>query len=181
MKVNQVNVPLRESLTESLQEVAENVRAHYAAMSDAEFIARTNDAWSPAENLDHLIKSNKPLVRAFQMPRVALHARFGTAQNPSRDLASVRAQYDAVLAGGAVAAGNYLPTPPPADAREHQRALLAEWEKCARELTDAVKTWSDRDLDQSILPHPLLGNLTMREMIFFTLYHNTRHISAGGD
>jgi hypothetical protein len=41
--------------------------------------------------------------------------------------------------------------------------------------------WSEAELDRYTLPHPLLGDLTMREMLCFTLYHNQRHISDGGD
>jgi hypothetical protein len=30
-------------------------------------------------------------------------------------------------------------------------------------------------LDLLILPHPLLGKLTLREMLYFTLYHVEHH------
>jgi hypothetical protein len=28
------------------------------------------------------------------------------------------------------------------------------------------------------LPHPLLGKLTVREMLFFTLYHQRHHVAV---
>ena len=31
------------------------------------------------------------------------------------------------------------------------------------------------DLDAVLLPHPLLGKLTVREMLFFTVYHVQHH------
>jgi len=36
-------------------------------------------------------------------------------------------------------------------------------------------------VDQYQLPHPVLGKLTIREMLFFTIYHNLRHASQAGD
>jgi hypothetical protein len=38
--------------------------------------------------------------------------------------------------------------------------------------------WSERQLDRIRLPHPVLGKLSVREMLFFTLYHNQHHIEA---
>jgi uncharacterized damage-inducible protein DinB len=31
-------------------------------------------------------------------------------------------------------------------------------------------------LDRLRLPHPALGKLTVREMLFFTIYHNIHHV-----
>jgi len=35
--------------------------------------------------------------------------------------------------------------------------------------------YSEQDLDELILPHPLLGKLTLREMMYFTMYHVLHH------
>lgn len=42
----------------------------------------------------------------------------------------------------------------------------------------ALEGWSERDLDRIRMPHPILGMLTTREMLFFTLYHNRHHVEA---
>ena len=33
-----------------------------------------------------------------------------------------------------------------------------------------------KDLDVYILPHPLLGKVTLREMLYFTIHHNEHHL-----
>ena len=38
-----------------------------------------------------------------------------------------------------------------------------------------IDSFSEKDLDNYILPHPLLGKLTIREMLFFTIYHVQHH------
>jgi len=42
---------------------------------------------------------------------------------------------------------------------------------------------SEAALDKYILPHPLLGKLTLREMLYFTAYHVAHHkqlVEKGG-
>lgn len=41
----------------------------------------------------------------------------------------------------------------------------------------ALGKWSDKALDSYLLPHPLLGKMTVREILFFTLYHNLHHVN----
>jgi hypothetical protein len=63
-------------------------------------------------------------------------------------------------------------------APERRTALLARWERVNARLREALEGWSERDLDRILLPHPLLGKLTTREMLFFTLYHDRHHVEA---
>ena len=42
-------------------------------------------------------------------------------------------------------------------------------------LSKQIDHYSEQDLDKYILPHPLLGKLTMREMMYFTIYHVQHH------
>jgi hypothetical protein len=43
-------------------------------------------------------------------------------------------------------------------------------------LIKKVKKQREEELDNYILPHPLLGKITLREMLFFTIYHNEHHL-----
>ncbi|NBX80802.1 MAG: DinB family protein, partial [Flavobacteriales bacterium] len=36
--------------------------------------------------------------------------------------------------------------------------------------------FTEDDLDKYVLPHPLLGKLTLREMLCFTIYHVKHHV-----
>jgi hypothetical protein len=38
-----------------------------------------------------------------------------------------------------------------------------------------LKKFSEDDLDSIRLPHPLLGKLTVREMLYFAVYHVGHH------
>lgn len=51
-------------------------------------------------------------------------------------------------------------------------------EKAGRTLVEALRKWNEKSLDKLRLPHPLLGKLTVREMTFFTLYHDRHHLRS---
>jgi hypothetical protein len=82
------------------------------------------------------------------------------------------ARYQEKLAGGGRAAGAFVPPSLAADAREAlSQALLHEVEAlCSR-----LERMDEKQLDAYLLPHPLLGKLTLREMLYFTIYHVEHH------
>ncbi|HRH60621.1 MAG TPA: DinB family protein, partial [Chitinophagaceae bacterium] len=43
-------------------------------------------------------------------------------------------------------------------------------------LCKRVNNKPEDELDVYILPHPLLGKLTLREMLYFTIYHAEHHL-----
>lgn len=55
---------------------------------------------------------------------------------------------------------------------------MATRTELSQQLWSAIDVWRDADLDRYLLPHPLLGKLTLREMLFFTLYHNYHHVQS---
>jgi len=67
------------------------------------------------------------------------------------------------------------------NAEEKKAELLQQWSKASTELVETAGKWNESDLDVYLLPHPLIGKLTIREMLFFTIYHNLRHASQEGD
>ena len=91
--------------------------------------------------------------------------------------------YKAEIAKGAQASGRFLPDQqsPAEGAKEKKTELLERWSKASTDLVLVAEKWNDSELDEYLLPHPLIGKLTIREMLFFTIYHNLRHASQEGD
>lgn len=148
----------------------------WRSIDDAVFWTAPAPGWSPADNVRHLILSTRPVALALRVPRLALGALFGTSVAPSRAPAALRTAYLERLAGGG-SAGGYAPRtlPPPAEPATARRRLL---ERCAATLgalERAVRPWDEAALDRYRLPHPLLGRITLREMLLFTLLHFDHH------
>jgi len=151
--------------------------AYLTAMSDARFFAPQGKAWSPAEHVRHLQQSTAPLALALKLPRWLLGLRFGQSSRPSRSFAEIRGLYLKKLGEGAQA-GRYAPAPegPPADPGTRRLAIMSGWTSSIIGLQNAVTRWSEPALDHHLLPHPILGLLTVREMLAFTVYHTAHHL-----
>lgn len=169
----------KPQIVEALHSLHEQSTQFWRSFDDAAFFAPVGDAWSPADNIRHLDRSIKPLTQVLRLPVPIVWLVFGPARAPSRGFSEIRAAYRAELARG-LTAGRYAPPPAPApeDPAEARRALMMRRELRARSLAAAIADWEERDLDRCRLPHPApgLGKLTVREMLFFTVYHNLHHV-----
>jgi uncharacterized damage-inducible protein DinB len=155
----------------------------FTAISAEDFFARYGEAWSASDNVDHLIKSHKPIAKALKLPKITLRAMFGKPDKASMSYEELCQIYRDAIARGAQASGRYLPNQetPNSGAETTQTTLIEQFSKASTELVAAVERWEDKELDDYLLPHPILGKLTIREMLFFTIYHNLRHASQEGD
>lgn len=165
-------------------EIVRELRALHArsrelwnGFSTTEFFFPLGDAWSPADNVRHLLKSNRPVLRALKTPKILLFFRFGAGMRESQSYSEVRERYLGRLAAG-VTAGRFAPRPlGSSDQNEEQRgSIMAALDQVSADLTNAASRWGEWQLDRFRLPHPALGRLTVREMLFFTLYHNFHHV-----
>jgi uncharacterized damage-inducible protein DinB len=146
------------------------------------FFQREGEVWSASDNVDHLIKSHKPIAKALKLPKITLKAMFGSADQPSRSYEAICQVYRDKIAEGGVASGRYLPDQQTPERPEVAKAeLLNQFSKASTDLVSVVEKWDENDLDSYLLPHPLIGKLTIREMLYFTIYHNLRHASPEGD
>lgn len=139
------------------------------------YFAPQGDRWSPAEHVDHLVRATRPLAMALRLPKLALRIRFGRGGR-SRSNAEVIERYLGALVAGGRARGRYVPAVAGEAPSAKQRELsLARLRTAGGELTAALGRWRDRQLDSYRLPHPLLGPLTVREMVAWSLYHARHH------
>lgn len=164
----------RDELISGHQGLHGELAATMAGLEPALFFAPQGQFWSPAQHLDHLVRSVKPLAQALGMPRLILRLLFGRAE-ASRRLDEVVGVYLGKLEAGAGAGGQFVPAPVADSSRDAQQKLVFRWLKTGQDLDNALAGWSDADLDRYRLPHPLLGKLTVREMVAWSLYHGHHH------
>jgi uncharacterized damage-inducible protein DinB len=169
-------------LIAALNDASQRVKNWFAEIPANEFFTRQGEVWSASDNVDHLIKSHQPLSKGMKLPRITLQAMFGKPEKPSMSYEELCQGYREAIAKGGRALGRFLPEQQtPENAKEAQAELLDEFVKASAELASAAENWDESDLDRYLLPHPLLGKLTVREMLYFTIYHNLRHASQEGD
>ena len=138
------------------------------------FFTNFNDKWSIGENLMHLAKSAKGVNKALAMPKEQLTV-FGKPTQPSGTYQDVVDRYQSVLANGARATGGFVAQYTEGDTLEN---TLSRFDAQHHTLLTALDSFSEEDLDAYQLPHPVLGNMTLREMFYFMDYHIVHHQKA---
>ena len=141
--------------------------------SEVDFEASPNGKWSAGQHLDHLIRSVKPLNQAFPLPKFLLGMLFGKTNRPSKSYEDLVQKYQDKLGAGGAATGRFVPSP---ISFSQKNKLLQEYENQGKKLERNLKKWSEADLDTYIAPHPLLGKITIRELLYFTIYHTEHHL-----
>ena len=165
-------------ISRALRSVHDESVAYWRSFTPDAFAASLGGGWSAAETVRHLNKSIRPVAMAMRLPRLVLRLRFGGAKAPSRSYDEMRRVYDAALAAGADA-GRFAPSPrPPEEPAAARERILAEHAAVVDALVEATGKWSETALDRLRLPHPRLGVLTVREMLFFTVNHNQHHVAV---
>lgn len=172
----------KSELLSGLNDSNQRVISWFAGIPANTFFQREGEVWSASDNLDHLIKSHKPIAMALKLPKFTLRAMFGSADQPSRSYEAVCGVYKDTLVAGGVASGRFLPNRQLSEKPEVARTeLLNRFSNVSADLVSVAEKWNEEDLDGYLLPHPLIGKLTIREMLYFTIYHNLRHASQEGD
>ncbi len=144
-------------------------------LSDEVFLApRAKDAWSPGEILGHLILSTKPVNKAMSMPKLMLKATFGTNNREERTFGQTKTRYYDALAGGIKAPSNFHYE---GVAQKGKDYLITSFTKELDKLLHHIDKWEEKDLSKYILPHPAIGKLTIREMLYSTHFHTEHHLT----
>lgn len=162
----------KSELSEALKKSYAEFINHVDELTLDEFDFAPAQKWSAGQQVEHLIRSTSPLNLALGLPKFVLKAKFGKANRPSKTYDELIAKYKKKLEEGGRAFGKYLPPP----VNQSQRAKLSKkLNHNIEELCAKTMKWSEEDLDQYILPHPLLGKVTIREILYFTIYHAHHH------
>ncbi len=141
--------------------------------SEAKFLETPNDNWSVGQNVEHLIKSLSPVNLALRLPGFVLRFQFGKPNRKPRTYTELVNRYHEKLQAGGRASARFVP--PPVSWNDKDKKVAAFTYE-TNTMIKRLNSWSESQLDSYLLPHPLLGKLTLREMLFFSGYHIEHHL-----
>lgn len=141
-------------------------------LSEEEFLSSRNNKWSAGQQLEHIILAVRPITQGLILPMFVFGMLFGKANRPSRTYDELVAKYKLKLEAGGVATRRFSP---PVISYDQKPILINKLNALINKLTGQLNVLSENELDTYILPHPLLGKLTLREMMYFTIYHVEHH------
>lgn len=159
-------------LTTSLAKSHEDFCMYLAVLDKQSFVKHKEGKWSAGQQLEHIYLAVQPVRLAFSLPNWLLRLVWGKATRKSRTYEELVAKYKLKLQQGGRASGRFVPKPVAFKQRE---ALLHKLQAEVAVIVKLTNKKSERDLDSLVLPHPLLGRLTLREMLYFTNYHVQHH------
>jgi hypothetical protein len=142
------------------------------SLSAHEFGFSFQQKWTAGQQMHHIYRCTAVLPLAFRLPKFLTGLVMGRATRPSRDYDELVQQYLIKLEKGATVNAIFRPAKVPYS----YRIDLAD--KLVNEISsinNAIDMISEEDLDQLRLPHPILGPLSYREMLYFTMYHVDHH------
>ena len=160
----------KSEIQQALTESHEQFLVYLEGMDGEAFEYSPNEVkWSGGQQLEHIFKSVQAVAKAFKYPGWLVKWKFGKANRPSRSYDELVKRYEEKLekVKGRTAKG-FAPTK---TSVSNRAGLCAGTRNAIQSINRSVAKSSDQKLDTLILPHPLLGKVTLREMAMFCVYH----------
>ncbi len=161
--------------TELIKELSENYHlfADYInSLTSEMFNARFELKWNAGKDLDHMVKSVQPLAMILNS-KITIIENFGTINRPTLSYTELTDKYINALKNGGIARGKFIPENE--IQADKKKLLIKDLLDQINLIVKSLTNYTENELDSLVLPHPLLGELTIREMLYFTIYHVKHH------
>lgn len=129
--------------------------------------------WTTGQQSLHLLQSVVPLNTALSLPRFFIKNRFGKTNRELRSYDEVVARYKERL--HEIQTNNLVKRELHNPKNSDKYYLLNRLQIEHRKLEYKIRKISDRNLDELVLPHPLMGKMPVRELLMWTAYHIKHH------
>ena len=165
----------RDEIYNKLRASHDKLLACYSAASMDDLTKAPAEKWDMTEHMIHLSKSMAPLTIILRKPKFFVRWSFGKANRPSKSYEGLVQRYQERLAQNT--AGAPSPFVPKAGENREKSEVISRYKKEMLALEKACSNWKEEHMDTYILPHPLLGKVTLREMMYFMDHHTLHHMA----
>lgn len=162
----------KASITQALRKNYDSFINYISSLSSDDFLFRYQQKWTAGQQVAHLLIGIKALTKVFDMNTSEIEKHFGAATGVSRSYLAVKEAYEMQLSTGGKAPERFLPEEVHL---EQKTVLLENLTSSIHDLCAKIDNFAEAELDGFYIPHPLLGNLTMREMLFNAIHHVEHH------
>jgi hypothetical protein len=163
----------KEELTERFYQNHKEFIECINSFSDNDFIFSKNGKWTPGQQLDHVFLCLKPLEQVLSS-KSFIEQKFGTITRPVLSYDEVIRDYKTALSKGGKAPERFVPETVDLN---RKAALVNDTNDVLKTISRQLESYTETELDSLVLPHPLLNNLTIREMFYLIAYHATHHLN----
>jgi hypothetical protein len=142
-------------------------------LSEADFNFALPEKWNAGEHLQHILLSVTRLNSAICNPKYILPIEEVEPKRAAMNYDTFAKVYIDKIKGKG------LKAPPPFIPEriniEQRQQLINNVQAMVAELCLKLDTYSEQELDALTLPHPAMGRLSLREMMYFTIQHAGHH------
>lgn len=163
----------KKEIISALKRSYQDFGVFLTSLSPDEYEYAPEGKWSAGQQAIHLIKSTRPVAKGLGFPKFLIKYKFGKANRESRTFEQLVERYkQKLVANTGPAPRAYVPQ---RTTHSEIQKLLKTQEQVIEKLVKQLNKWTEEQLDEFIFPHPLLGKVTIREMLYFTIYHPDHH------
>jgi len=165
----------KKDIVEILEQKHQNLFDWLLSSGDENWEKGPVDRWTSGQHVLHLFDSMVLLNKALKYPKFLLRYKFGTSNRPSRTYDEVAKRYEERLSENQERARNFnrdLKKP----ALKERKRLIDSLQIQNKKLQYKTSKLKDKHLDTLLLPHPLMGKMTLREIIMWTAHHTDHHV-----
>jgi hypothetical protein len=165
----------KETIVETLEEKHQELLDWLSATDDELWTQGPKNRWTSGQHILHLVQSSQMLNKALRYPKFLLRYKFGTSNRPSRSYEAVAKRYEERLAENLEKAKKFninLRVP----SQKEKQQLMDDLQVLNKKLQYKTRKFKDKHLDTLLLPHPLMGRMTLREIIMWTAHHTEHHL-----
>jgi hypothetical protein len=148
----------------------------YSSIPDEQFFSKPESGWSPLENIKHL-NSAITVVAIFTRKELSFLLLLFGKGNSQNTIPEVVKNYNDKLNSGS-GAGVFTPFFSSTQIEKGRKeSEIKSLQSSIQTLIDVVRHWTDEELDKINILHPIMGIITVREMLYFNFYHLYHHSS----
>ena len=175
-----LNLPEKLSIRElqnNLLNAQNSIGYFFKSIPEETFFSKPDGGWSPAENVRHLTTATFTTGLFIKKELHFLLNLFGKG-NSLKNLHQVRDEYLEKLSSGKKASGIFTPISLSFfRTKEWQQKECEALEFSIQQIVGVLDHWTEEELDTTNIIHPILGIITVREILYFSLYHLYHHSS----
>ncbi len=163
---------IKDGIDQAFKEVIRYVEAqpdHLFEASEAE------GKWTTGQQLEHLIKSVSPVILGLSGPAILLIIKFGNINREEMLYNELLELYHQKLRDGGKSTAPYIPDPVLLSAKSK---VLNTFDKKRKKLLKVIGRWTEKEISTIGAKHPLLGLLSLREVLYFTEFHTLHHLES---
>jgi len=159
------------------KEIIDNLKKSHSALWEIAILLPNptisiNGKWSVTENVEHINIALARVTNFLALPKSSIQSTYGLTERTSTSYETIIKVFKNALENGVKATAEFIPQLKPVT---NIGELVSNGEERVNALISTLKNWSEEELDMFNCPHPFLGKVTVREILYFSIYHVQHH------